>query len=81
MVYHFQEQNKVKSIKEPLEVNLNNMENNKPIEPAQSLIEQDMLCYILFSEDLWPTTVLSSLNILDLILSWMTMVFVEVLLA
>ena len=64
MVCLFQEHNKEKFIKELLEVNQNNMENNKHIELVPLLIEPAMLCYILFLGDHWLIIALSSLNIL-----------------
>lgn len=67
MVCHFQEQNKVKSIKEPSVVNQLAMEKSKHTELVLLQIEQAMLCYILFSVDHSPTTVHSSLNTLLLI--------------
>lgn len=58
-----QEPNKEKSIKELSVVSQETKENNRHTELAPSLIELDMLCCILFSEDHWPTTAHSSFNI------------------
>jgi len=67
MVCLFQEQNKEKFIKEPLEDNLKKEEKNKLIELVQLLIEQVMLCYILYLDVHLLTIALSLFNILLLI--------------
>lgn len=63
----FQEQNKEKFIKEPLEDNLKKEEKSKLIELVQLLIGLVMPCYILYLDVHLLTIVLSLLNILLLI--------------
>lgn len=78
MVCHSQELMKEEFIKEllednPSELNLKKNMNQKILEKEVKLIdvvllliEQDMLCYTLFSEDHWDSIAISSLNILSL---------------
>jgi len=79
MVCHFQEPKKERSTKEPSEDRVRNMEKeDRPTDVVQLLIEPDMPCCTLCSEDLWVSIATSSSNISSLILSWMRMDHAEV---
>ena len=71
MVCHFQELVKVKSIKELSVVSHKISERvDRPTDAVLSLIELDIVCFTLFSEELLVMTAFSSLNTLLLTSLW-----------